>query len=96
MITYLSGDNGQFLDDGDKIGETCVEYYKDRYAPSKLPEIKFYIFYDIWHGPLIKKDMGYWLQDVVLCKEIVEVLSTINDDKAPRADVFSAYFFKTA
>lgn len=55
--------NGQLLDDGDKIGEACVEYYKELYTPAELPVLNFSMFDDMWHGPFIKEEMRQCLQE---------------------------------
>lgn len=30
-----------------------MEFYKNLYAPTELPDLDFQIFDDMWHGPLI-------------------------------------------
>lgn len=56
---------GQLLENGSDIGDACVNFYKELFAPDVLSELKFDVFENMWHGPFIRKETQSILQSEV-------------------------------
>lgn len=88
--------NGNVIEEVEKIGEACEQYYKEMYAPVDLPELDFSTFDEIAPRFTLTEDLQNEMVGEVTREEIYGVLTNIQDDKAPGNDGFSSCFFKSA